>query len=495
MAKTDKKAAKDAEKQAAKAARKAERQTAAETRAAEKAAGKAERKTARKASDKDAKAESKAKKAAKAADRAGKPAKAAKPAKSANPVSPLAPAAFPDLPAIAGVEFASGAAGIKYQGRTDVMLVRLAPGTAIAGAFTRSSTRAACVLDCQDKLRGTQDETAGAAIIVNSGNANAFTGAEGQRGVDTVTGAVAQALGVPARRVFSSSTGVIGEPLPAGKIVGLIETLKSGLDAGGIAGAARAIMTTDTFPKGASAEIDGDGGPIRIAGIAKGSGMIAPDMATMLVYLFTDACLEPRLLQRILSAQLDETFNAITVDSDTSTSDALIMAATGQSPAAPITDLRSRTGRAFAAALRGVMLDLAQQVVRDGEGATKFVEVRVTGAANAADAHKVAMAIANSPLVKTAIAGEDANWGRVVAAVGKSGAQADRDRLSIRFGDMVLAENGWRSPSYDEAAASAYMKGDSLVIGVDLGLGQAERTVWTCDLTHRYIDINADYRS
>ncbi|KGJ07405.1 bifunctional glutamate N-acetyltransferase/amino-acid acetyltransferase ArgJ [Paracoccus sphaerophysae] len=451
---------------------------------------------AREAGKAAGKAEAKAKASAKGKAKAGK-AKAAKAAPAAKQVlvSPLAPAAFPDMPVIAGVEFASGAAGIKYQGRTDVMLVRLAPGTAIAGAFTRSSTRAACVLDCQDKLKGAQDTKAGAAIVVNSGNANAFTGAEGQRGVDAVTGAVAQALGVPARRVFSSSTGVIGEPLPAQKIVSIIGDLQSSLDAGGIAGAARAIMTTDTFPKGAAAEIAGEGGPIRIAGIAKGSGMIAPDMATMLVYLFTDATIAPKLLQRILSGLLDETFNAITVDSDTSTSDALILAATGKSPAAPIADLRSRVARDFAAALRGVMLDLAQQVVRDGEGATKFVEVRVTGAASTADAHRVAMAIANSPLVKTAIAGEDANWGRVVAAVGKSGAQADRDRLSIRFGDMVLAENGWRAPSYDEAATSAYMKGDSLVIGVDLGLGKGARTVWTCDLTHRYIDINADYRS
>lgn len=446
---------------------------------------------AREAGKAGGKAEAKAKASAKGKAKSAKAAPAAKQVL----VSPLAPAAFPDMPVIAGVEFASGAAGIKYQGRTDVMLVRLAPGTAIAGAFTRSSTRAACVLDCQDKLKGAQDTKAGAAIVVNSGNANAFTGAEGQRGVDAVTGAVAQALGVPARRVFSSSTGVIGEPLPAQKIVSIIGDLQSSLDASGIAGAARAIMTTDTFPKGAAAEIAGEGGPIRIAGIAKGSGMIAPDMATMLVYLFTDATIAPKLLQRILSGLLDETFNAITVDSDTSTSDALILAATGKSPAAPIADLRSRVARDFAAALRGVMLDLAQQVVRDGEGATKFVEVRVTGAASTADAHRVAMAIANSPLVKTAIAGEDANWGRVVAAVGKSGAQADRDRLSIRFGDMVLAENGWRAPSYDEAATSAYMKGDSLVIGVDLGLGKGARTVWTCDLTHRYIDINADYRS
>ena len=459
--------ARKAAKAAEKAARKADKQAASDARSATKA-------------------EARAARAARKADRA---------AAGAAPVSPLAPAAFPDLPVIAGVEFAAGAAGIKYQGRTDVMLVRLAPGTAIAGAFTRSSTRAACILDCQDKLSGTQDVATGAAIVVNSGNANAFTGAQGQRGVDEVTGAVAKVLGVPARRVFSSSTGVIGEPLPAQKITAIIDDLAAALDPGGIAGAARAIMTTDTFPKGASAEIQGDGGAIRIAGIAKGSGMIAPDMATMLVYLFTDATIAPKLLQRMLSGHLDETFNAITVDSDTSTSDALILAATGHSPAAPITDLRSRTGRAFAAALREVMLDLAKQVVRDGEGATKFVEVRVTGAASTADAHRVAMAIANSPLVKTAIAGEDANWGRVVAAVGKSGARADRDRLSIRFGDMVLAENGWRAPGYDEAAASAYMKQPELVLGVDLGLGKGSRTVWTCDLTHRYIDINADYRS
>ncbi len=416
-------------------------------------------------------------------------------AKARNPVSPLAPAAFPELPVVEGVEFASAAAGVKYQGRTDVMLVRLAPGTAIAGAFTRSSTRAACVLDCQGKLAGKQDDQAGAAIIVNSGNANAFTGRNGQEAVDKVTGGVAEALGIPRARVFSSSTGVIGEPLPAERITAVIGDLRAALDVGGAAAAARAIMTTDTFPKGAAVSFQGDGGTSNVVGIAKGSGMVAPDMATMLVYIFTDAKIAPAVLQKMLSARMDQTFNAITVDSDTSTSDALILAATGKSPAAPLTDMRSAAARAFGRALDQVMLDLAQQVVKDGEGATKFVEVRVTGAANDADAHRVAMAIANSPLVKTAIAGEDANWGRVVMAVGKSGAQADRDRLTIRFGDMVLAENGWRAPSYDEAAASAYMRRDSLVLGVDLGLGKGKRTVWTCDLTHRYIDINADYRS
>lgn len=415
--------------------------------------------------------------------------------KAGLPVSPLAPARFPDLPVIAGIEFASGAAGVKYQGRTDVTLIRIAPGSTLAGAFTKSSTRAACVLDNQAKLAMGGDAPDGAAIIVNSGNANAFTGARGQESVDAVTGAVAQATGVPGTRVFSSSTGVIGEPLPHDRIIAIVGDLAASLDAGGIADAARAIMTTDTFPKGAQAVVAGEGGDIRIAGIAKGSGMIAPDMATMLVYVFTDATIPASLLQQALSSGLDATFNAITVDSDTSTSDALILAATGRSTAAAITSLEDGTGAAFVTALHGVMRELAQLVVRDGEGATKFVEVRVTGAASDADAHKVAMSIANSPLVKTAIAGQDANWGRIVAAVGKSGAEADRDRLTIRFGDMVLAENGWRSPSYDEAAASAYMKQQDLVIGVDLGLGQGARTVWTCDLTHGYIDINADYRS
>ena len=254
-------------------------------------------------------------------------------------------------------------------------------------------------------------------------------------------------------------------------------------------------MTTDTFPKGASAILPGEGGEIRIAGIAKGSGMIAPDMATMLVYLFTDAKIAPDLLQQALSSGLETTFNAITVDSDTSTSDALILAATNQSAAAPISSLEDVAGIAFVNALHDVMRDLAHQVVRDGEGATKFVEIRVTGAVSDAEARTIAMSIANSPLVKTAIAGEDANWGRIVAAVGKSGAEADRDRLTIRFGDMVLAENGWRAPDYDEAKTSAYMKNQDLLIGVDLGLGQGSRTVWTCDLTHGYIDINADYRS
>jgi glutamate N-acetyltransferase/amino-acid N-acetyltransferase len=416
------------------------------------------------------------------------------PAKAPTPVSPLAPAAFPDLPLIAGGEFAAVAAGVRYANRTDVMLVRLAPGTSVAGAFTRSSTRAACIRDCQEKLATKVPPGLGAAIIVNSGNSNAFTGAAGQSAVRAITDAVAAALDVPAGRVFSSSTGVIGEPLPFERITGKIPDLVANLSGGGMAGAARAIMTTDTFPKGAAATVAGEGGQIRIAGIAKGSGMIAPDMATMLVYIFTDAGIAPSLLQKMLSRQIGDTFNAITVDSDTSTSDALIVAATGKSTAAEIT-ARSPAAKPFEAALRSVMMDLAHQVIRDGEGATKFVEIRVTGAVSPEDAHRVGMAVANSPLVKTAIAGQDPNWGRIVAAVGKSGAEADRDRLSIRFGDILVAENGWRNPAYREEDGAAYMLRQNLVIGIDLGLGKASRTIWTCDLTHRYIDINADYRS
>jgi glutamate N-acetyltransferase/amino-acid N-acetyltransferase len=402
-------------------------------------------------------------------------------------VSPLAPAAFPELPAIDGVRFATVEAGVRYQGRTDVMLAVLDPGTSVAGVFTRSATRAAPVLDCQQKIGGASDGPA--AILVNSGNANAFTGHYGQTSVAEVTQAVSKATGVPVERVFTSSTGVIGEPLPHDRIVSQLEALKSGLSRHAIEDAARAIMTTDTFPKGASAQVEIDGRTVSIAGIAKGSGMIAPDMATMLVYIFTDAQVEQSALQAMLGAQTDRTFNCITVDSDTSTSDSLLLCATGAS------GVDATSNAAFAEALETVMLDLAQQVVRDGEGATKFVEIRVTGAASDADAKVHGLAIANSPLVKTAIAGEDPNWGRVVMAIGKSGAAADRDLLSISFGDILVAEKGWVSPDYSEEDAAAYMKGQDLVIAVDLGLGAGKSTVWTCDLTHGYIEINADYRS
>jgi len=402
-------------------------------------------------------------------------------------VSPLAPAEFPELPVIGGVTFSTIAAGVKYAGRTDVMLAKCVPGTSIAGAFTRSATRSAPVLDCQAKLGGSSK--AGAAILVNAGNSNAFTGRNGQEAVAAITNATATACSVPEYRVFTASTGVIGEPLPFERITKHLETLAGTLASGAIQDAARAIMTTDTFPKGASAEIVIDGKPVRIAGIAKGSGMIAPDMATMLVYIFTDAQIRQDDLQALVSASNEKTFNAITVDSDTSTSDSLVVAATGASGV-------DVTGNAeFGSALHDVMLELAHLVVKDGEGATKFVEVSVTGAASDQDAKTHALSIANSPLVKTAIAGEDPNWGRVVMAVGKSGADADRDRLSIRFGDEVVAENGWVSPDYNEARAADHMKEQNILIHVDIGIGTGSATVWTCDLTHGYIEINADYRS
>lgn len=410
-------------------------------------------------------------------------------------VSPLAPeGGFPAIPPIAGVDFATAAAGVRYAGRTDVLLVRLAPGTALAGVFTRSATRSAAVLDGQAKIG--RDSDAGAAIVVNSGNANTFTGAAGVQAVQAIVQATATALDLPADRVFTSSTGVIGEDLPFDRITGAMDTLISGLSQGASAEeAARAIMTTDTFAKGSCAELPLGDGRVRIAGIAKGSGMIAPDMATMLAYVFTDATVDRAVLQEMLRRTADRSFNRISVDSDTSTSDTVLLAATGQAAAPAITDIASPEGRAFAAALEVVMSDLAQQIVRDGEGATKFVEVQVTGAADEADAHKVARAIADSPLVKTALAGADPNWGRIVMAVGKSGARADRDRLAIRLGPLSVAEAGRVAPAYAEAAGAAYMRRAELVIGVDLGLGQGAATVWTCDLTHRYIDINADYRS
>ncbi|MGH1423640.1 MAG: bifunctional glutamate N-acetyltransferase/amino-acid acetyltransferase ArgJ [Pseudooceanicola sp.] len=404
------------------------------------------------------------------------------------PVSPLAPATFPALPQIAGVTFSSVEAGVRYAGRTDLMMACLAPGTTMAGVFTRSSTRSAPVLDCQDKIEHHSD--AGAAIIVNSGNANAFTGKNGLATTRAVTSAAAAVLGLPQDRIFTSSTGVIGESLPAERITAKLGELSETQGADKIADAAAAIMTTDTFPKGATAQIEIDGKPVLIAGIAKGSGMIEPDMGTMLVYIFTDVGIDRAALQSMVSATSDETFNCITVDSDTSTSDTLLVAATGASGV--VVDAQNTV---FRTALHEVMLDLAHQVVKDGEGATKFVEIEVTGAVSAAEARVHAKSIANSPLVKTAIAGEDPNWGRVVMAIGKSGAQADRDLVTIRFGEILVADKGWVSETYREEDGAAYMKGQDIKISVDLGIGDGCSTVWTCDLTHQYITINADYRS
>jgi glutamate N-acetyltransferase/amino-acid N-acetyltransferase len=414
---------------------------------------------------------------------------------SAPDISPLAPVGgFPDLPVVRGVRFASGAAGVKYTGRDDVMLMHCDAGTSVAGVFTRSATRSANVLDCQRKLAlGAGDGPV--AIVVNSGNSNAFTGREGDNSVAAICDAVADVSGVAADRVFTASTGVIGERLPHDRIIAKVSELHSNLSEGGAEGAAHAIMTTDTFAKGAAVTINSGGEPVVIVGFAKGSGMLAPAMETMLVDIATDANVDQGVLQSILSGLNEGTFNSITVDSDTSTSDSLMLVATGKSDAPRIADTDSADALAFADGLREVMLDLSHQVVRDGEGATKFLEITVQGAASDASAKTVGLAIANSPLVKTAVAGEDPNWGRVVMGVGKSGEPADRDKLSIWFGDILVAENGWVSPSYTEEAGVEYMKNADLKITCDLGVGDGVATVWTCDLTHQYIVINGDYRS
>ncbi|MBM2575184.1 bifunctional glutamate N-acetyltransferase/amino-acid acetyltransferase ArgJ [Jannaschia sp. Os4] len=403
-------------------------------------------------------------------------------------VSPLA-VDLPDLPAVAGVRFATARAGVKYAGRTDVMLCVCDPGTVVAGTLTRSATASGAVEDCRAKLgHGGPD---GWAIVVNSGNANAFTGRNGARSVQAVVQAASKATGVPGGHVLTSSTGVIGEPMAHERIVAVLDDCAAALSPGGMADAARAIMTTDTYPKGAVRTVDMDGATVTVAGIAKGSGMIAPDMATMLAYVFTDAAVTREALQAMVSASVDATFNAVSVDTDTSTSDTLIVAATGKAGNAPV----EAPDGPLAEALHAVLHDLALQIVRDGEGATKLIEARVTGAHDAADARRVAKAIVDSPLVKTAVAGEDANWGRVVMAVGKSGARADRDRLSIRFGDLEVARDGVRAEGYDEAAATAHVRGEHVVIAVDLGLGDGAATAYGCDLTYRYVEINADYRS
>ena len=406
-----------------------------------------------------------------------------------NTVSPLAPERFPDLPEIGGVRVATANAGIRYKGRDDLLLAELAPGTTIAGTLTRSLTASAPVDWCREALADGKAR----AIVVNSGNANAFTGRLGKTAVEHTVRAAAAALGCAEREVFVSSTGVIGEPLPADstivqKLPGLVQALAPGAwDA-----AARAIMTTDTFPKGASATAEIGGKTVKIAGIAKGSGMIAPDMATMLGYVFTDAAVPADLLQRLTGRVVERSFNAITVDSDTSTSDTMLVAATGAAgnPAPDATMLRG-----FARALEAVCRELAHQIVRDGEGATKFVEIAVSGAASARAAHRIGLAIANSPLVKTAIAGEDANWGRIVMAVGKAGEKADRDALRISIGGVEITRGGQVVPDYDEAPVARHMQGREIGIAVDVGVGRGKAVVWTCDLTHGYIDINGSYRS
>ena len=409
----------------------------------------------------------------------------------APPVSPLAPKAFVVPPAIAGVRFATAEAGIRYTGRTDVLLAVFDPGTTVAGVLTRSLCPSAAI----DWCRGNLPAGTARALVVNSGNANAFTGMKGREAVELTAAIAARAVGCAPEEIFLASTGVIGEPLDATKFDGVLGRLAENLAAEPWMEPARAIMTTDTFPKLAQARVEIDGVTVGIAGIAKGSGMIAPDMATMLSFVFTDAPIASGVLQALLSRHNATSFNAITVDSDTSTSDTLLAFATGKAAIAPIESLTDPRAQAFGDALKSVLFDLAMQVVRDGEGASKFVTVTVTGATSDESADKIARAIADSPLVKTAIAGEDANWGRIVMAVGKAGQPADRDLLTIAFGEHVLARNGQRAPDYSEDAATAYMKGEELSITVDIGLGEGSATVYTCDLTHGYIDINGSYRS
>ena len=409
-------------------------------------------------------------------------------------VSPLAPQSYPDMPEIAGVRFATAAAGFAYKNRTDVLLAVFDHGTSVAGVLTRSKCPSASVDWCRTHLPG----GVARALVVNSGNANAFTGMKGVEAVERTAALAAGAVGCAPEEVFLSSTGVIGEPLDASKFEGVLEDCASRLQTGPWYDAAKAIMTTDTYPKLARSGFETDGTKISVAGIAKGSGMIAPDMATMLSYVFTDMPVAVPVLNAVLAEKVTTSFNAVTVDSDTSTSDTLLLFATGAAGRRGVTPLTSTDDpryRGFAQAVGAVLHELALLIVRDGEGASKMVTVEVTGAVSDESATRVARAIANSPLVKTAIAGEDANWGRVVMAVGKAGEPADRDLLTIRFGDMVVAEKGERVDGHDEDKATAYMKGAEIVLGADLGLGTGSATVYTCDLTHGYIDINGSYRS
>ncbi|MDA0262363.1 MAG: bifunctional glutamate N-acetyltransferase/amino-acid acetyltransferase ArgJ [Proteobacteria bacterium] len=405
--------------------------------------------------------------------------------------SPLAPKSFPRLPEIAGVRIASRSAGLRYSGRRDLFIAQTVPGTAVAGVLTRSKTASAPVEWCREVLRG----GAARGLVVNAGNSNAFTGQAGREAVAMTAESMGQLSDCRASEVLVASTGVIGEQLSAAKIIASLPGACKDLRRTGWRNAAEAIRTTDTFPKGAVRYAKIAGKEVRLVGIAKGSGMIAPDMATMLAFLFTDATIPASVLRPLLRTANQQTFNAITVDGDTSTSDTVLLFATGCTRHARITSPTDQALTEFRNALKDLMLDLAHQIIRDGEGATKFVTILVRGAENNAAARRIAMAVANSPLVKTAIAGEDPNWGRIVMAVGKAGEAADRDRLAIDFGDIAVARNGERVPGYVEADAARYMKRQNIEIAVDVGVGRGRFTAWTCDLTHDYISINADYRS
>ena len=409
----------------------------------------------------------------------------------ADNVSPLAPERFPDLPAIAGVNLATAHCGIRYKGRTDLMVAVLDPGTTVAGVFTRSLTPGAPVDWCRRVLPHGKAR----AVVVNSGVANVFTGRQGRRVVEETAKTAAQLIGCSAREVYVSSTGVIGEALPGEKIAAALPAALASASALGWSNAARAIMTTDTFPKGSTRSASIDGVPVTINGFAKGSGMIAPDMATMLAYVFTDAALPASVLQALLKSGNERSFNSITVDGDTSTSDTVLFCATAKAKHKRVTSAGDARLKEFRRALDAVLIDLAQQIVRDGEGAQKFVSIRVSGAASARAARRIGLAIGNSPLVKTALAAGDANWGRIVMAVGKAGEKADRDRLAISVGGVRIAEKGGPVAGYDEAPVARHMAGREILIEVDLGIGTGRAEIWTCDLTHRYIDINGSYRS
>ena len=406
-------------------------------------------------------------------------------------LSPLAPASFPLLPPVAGVRLMTAAAGIRHQNRDDVLIFVLDGKTTVSGVLTRSRCPSAAVEWCRAVLSRGRAR----AVLVNSGNANAFTGKLGLDAVRLSVESVAGAVGCDSEDILLASTGVIGEPLAAEKFTTLVGDMVREARPELWESAARAIMTTDTFPKGATAAATIDGVEVRINGIAKGSGMIAPDMATMLAFVATDAPVSAQALGGFLSEAVENSFNAITVDSDTSTSDTVLFMATGSADTAPIEEIGDPRAAEFRAAVNALSLDLAQQIVRDGEGASKFVEIVVGGAESDVSARRIAKSIANSPLVKTAVAGEDANWGRVVMAVGKAGEPADRDRLSIWFGPHRVAKDGARDPGYSEDAVLQYMKNTEIELRVDLGIGDGRSRVWTCDLTNDYIAINADYRT
>ncbi len=413
---------------------------------------------------------------------------------NASSVSPFAPETLAKLPAIEGVAFATAEAGIRYKKRTDLLVAVFDEGTSVAGVLTQSKTASAPVLACRKHLK----KGAARALVVNSGNANAFTGKKGSEALEITVAHAVEAVGCKPHEVFVASTGVIGEPLDAAKFAHLLGGLAKRAVPDAFEKAARAIMTTDTFPKLATrTALIGDT-EVTINGFCKGAGMIAPDMATMLCFIFTDAAISADALQELLAEHAETTFNCMTVDGDTSTSDTCLIFATGTAAARgqkPVTKAKSKKLQAFSEALYALMRDLAIQVAKDGEGLSKFVTFEVAGAKSWYAARKIALSCANSPILKTAIAGEDPNWGRVVMAVGKSGEAADRDKLAIWFGPHCVARDGERAEDYDEKTVAGYMKNREIVIRVDAGVGKSAATVWTCDLTHEYVSINADYRS